>query len=97
MELAGEEGVLVSGGALTGADVDFYDIKTGKWKSMPSLMYRIDGHKMVLIEGIPTIFSWEHIEQFDGKQWINAELKLSQSRSAFAVTTVPGHLVRGCD
>lgn len=96
MELAGQEGVLVSGGALTGSDVDFLNIKTRKWKSLPPLMYRTDGHKMVLIEGIPTLFSWEHIEQFDGTSWINAELKLSQSRSAFAVTTIPGHLVRGC-
>ena len=97
MELAGQQGVLVSGGALTGSDVDFYDIKAGKWKSMPPLMYRTDGHKMVLIEGIPTVFSWEHIEQFDGQQWINADIKLSKSRSAFAVTTIPGHLVRGCE
>lgn len=27
MELAGSQGVLVSGGALTGSDVDFYDIE----------------------------------------------------------------------
>lgn len=96
MELAGQEGILISGGALTGADVDFYDLKKRAWKSMPPLMYRTDGHKMVMIEGIPTLFSWEHIEQFDGRQWINADFKLSQSRSAFAVTTVPGHLIRGC-
>lgn len=96
MELAGREGILVSGGALTGSDVDFYDLKKGQWQSMPPLMYRTDGHKMVMIEGIPTLFSWEHIEQFDGKQWINADIKLSESRSAFAVTTVPGHLIRGC-
>jgi len=96
MELAGQEGVLVSGGALTGSDVDFLNIKTQKWTSLPPLMYRTDGHKMVLIEGIPTLFSWEHIEQFDGSKWVNADLKLSQSRSAFAVTTIPGHLVRGC-
>lgn len=96
MELAGREGILVSGGALTGSDVDFYDLKDDSWQSMPPLMYRTDGHKMVMIEGIPTLFSWEHIEQFDGKQWINADIKLSESRSAFAVTTVPGHLVRGC-
>ena len=28
MELAGAEGILVSGGALTGKHVDFYDLKT---------------------------------------------------------------------
>ena len=28
MELAGTEGILVSGGALTGSDVDFYDLRT---------------------------------------------------------------------
>ena len=95
MELAGQEGILVSGGALTGSDVDFYDLKERNWKSMPSLQYRTDGHKMVLVEGIPTVFSWQHIEQFDGQKWINAEIALSQSRSAFAVTTVPGHLVQG--
>ena len=26
-----------------------------------------DGHKLILVEGIPTIFSWENIEQFDGE------------------------------
>ena len=25
-----------------------------------------DGHKLILVEGIPTLFSWENIEQFDG-------------------------------
>ena len=42
------------------------------------------------------MFSWEHIEQFDGKKWVDAPFRLNESRSAFAVTTVPGHLVRGC-
>jgi len=96
MELAGSEGILVSGGALTGSDVDFYDLSTKSWRSLPPLIYRTDGHKMVLIEGIPTVFSWEHIEQFDGKKWVDAPFRLNESRSAFAVTTVPGHLVRGC-
>ena len=27
-----------------------------------------DGHKLILIEGIPTIFSWENIEQFNGNK-----------------------------
>ena len=30
MELQGQEGILVSGGALTGADVQFLDLKTNK-------------------------------------------------------------------
>lgn len=30
MELQGRDGVLVSGGALTGKEVDFLDLKTGK-------------------------------------------------------------------
>ncbi len=55
-----------------------------------------DGHKMVLVEGIPTVFSWERIEAFDGTQWTDTDLQLSGSRSAFAVTTVPGHLVPTC-
>ena len=25
-----------------------------------------DGHKLILVEGIPTILSWENIEQFNG-------------------------------
>lgn len=96
MELAGAEGILVSGGALTGSDVQFLDLGTKKWRTLPPLLYRTDGHKMVLIEGIPTVFSWEHIEQFDGKEWRLADMRLSQSRSAFAVTTVPGHLIPQC-
>ncbi len=31
MELAGSEGILVSGGALTGKDVEFLDLKTKRY------------------------------------------------------------------
>ena len=127
MELAGTEGVLVSGGALTGKSVQFFDLESkrcvlnslfipnymmissyskeshtflsfsNRWKSLPNLSYSTDGHKMVLVEGIPTVFGWEHIEQYDGHQWrVNPTFKLTHSRSAFTVTTVPGHLVPGC-
>jgi|LakMenE18May11ns_1017448.scaffolds.fasta_scaffold7934073_1 hypothetical protein len=41
-----------------------------------------DGHKMVLVEGIPTVFSWDSIQQFDGKVENNCALK------AFALLTV---------
>ena len=51
---------------------------------------------MVLVEGIPTVFSWERIEQFDGKQWRETDYRLAHSRSAFTITTVPGHLVPKC-
>jgi hypothetical protein len=27
-----------------------------------------DGHKMVLVEGIPTVFSWDTIQQYDGSR-----------------------------
>lgn len=96
MELGGREGILVSGGALTGSKVDFLDLKTGKWEHLPDLEYNVDGHKMVLVEGIPTVFSWEHIEQFNGKQWVTKDFRLSHARSAFTVTSIPGHLVRNC-
>ena len=62
-----------------------------------SLPLHTDGHKMVLVEGIPTVFSWEQIYQFTGEDWIEAEdLELPDSRSAFAITTIPGHLIRTC-
>ena len=51
---------------------------------------------MVLVEGIPTVFAWERVEQFDGKEWLSTELRLAKSRSAFTVATVPGHLVPRC-
>ena len=63
---------------------------------MPNLNYRTDGHKMVLVEGIPTVFGWEHLEQYDGDEWKVTNFKLTQSRSAFTVTTVPGHLIQDC-
>jgi hypothetical protein len=37
---------------------------------------------MVLVEGIPTVFSWDSIQQFDGKVENNCALK------AFALLTV---------
>jgi hypothetical protein len=51
-----------------------------RWRTLASLPFRTDGHKMVLVEGIPTVFSWEHIEQFDGKEWRSTDLRLSRSR-----------------
>jgi hypothetical protein len=41
-----------------------------------------DGHKMVLVEGIPTVFSWDSIQQFDGKVENSSMLK------AFSLLTV---------
>lgn len=95
-EMGGRQGVMVAGGALTGKIVEFLDLKTGNWEELASTNYKIDGHKLILVEGIPTIFSWENIEQFNGKSWELQPFRLPQSRSAFAVTSVPGHLVRGC-
>ena len=82
-ELAGRLGVLMAGGALTGKKVEFLDLQTNTWEEIANTNYRIgkhskakhiwhteffpDGHKLILVEGIPTIFSWENIEQFDGK------------------------------
>ena len=63
---------------------------------MPRLMYRMDGHKMILVEGIPTVFSWQHIEQFNGKEWVVPEWTLTKSRSAFTVASVPGHFIPNC-
>jgi hypothetical protein len=86
-----------------------YNLSCIRWLPFPSLPYRTDGHKMVLVEGIPTVFSWERIERFDGTKWVEAtdggrgkededetRLKLMRSRSHFTVTTVPGHLVPKC-
>ena len=67
------------------------------WKSLPNLMYSTDGHKMILVEGIPTVFGWEHLEQFDGEEWKVTDFKLTSSRSAFTVTAVPGHLIPNCN
>ena len=45
-----------------------YRIGRNNWQSQDrqSLICVPDGHKLILVEGIPTIFSWENIEQFDG-------------------------------
>ena len=67
-----------------------------RWEPFARLPFRTDGHKMVLVEGIPTIFSWQRVLQFDGQEWVEADFALAGSRSAFAVTTVPGHLVPKC-
>lgn len=65
-EMGGRRGVMVAGGALTGKIVEFLDLETGKWEELSPTNYKIDGHKLILVEGIPTIFSWENIEQFNG-------------------------------
>uniref|UniRef100_A0A0K2U3G8 Uncharacterized protein n=2 Tax=Lepeophtheirus salmonis TaxID=72036 RepID=A0A0K2U3G8_LEPSM len=95
-EFGGHSGILATGGALTGSEVLFFDIEARVWKKLKSLEYKVDGHKMAIVEGIPTMFSWEHIEQFNGVNWVTTDLRLNHSRSAFAVTTIPGHLVRSC-
>lgn len=92
-EINGQSGVLVTGGALTGQKARFLSFKTQKWTELSKLLFRTDGHKMILIEGVPTLFSWENIQKFDGEKWYQSEQKLADSRSAFTVTSVPGHLV----
>ena len=57
-------------------------METSTWSKLPPLNYKIgrtflpgfllppsppDGHKLILVEGIPTMFSWENIEMFDGQ------------------------------
>jgi len=96
-EVAGTQGIMVAGGALSGKQVDFLDLENQEWRTLPELNYNIDGHKLMLVEGVPTMFSWENIEMFDGQSWILQPFRLSESRSAFTVTSVPGHLVTGCD
>ena len=68
-----------------------------RWKDIPKLIYRTDGHKMVLVEGIPMVFGWEHLEQYDGDEWKVINFRLTHSRSAFTVTPVPGHLIPDCN
>jgi hypothetical protein len=92
-EINGQSGVLVTGGALTGQRTRFLSLKTQKWSILPKLLFRTDGHKMILIEGVPTLFSWENIQKFDGEKWYMSDQRLPHSRSAFTVTSVPGHLV----
>ena len=75
----------------------YYNFSQTRWNSLPDLMYSTDGHKMVLVEGIPTVFGWEHLEQYDGNEWRVTDFKLTHSRSAFTVTTVPGHLIPDCN
>ena len=48
--------------------VDFLELGTGEWRQLPPLNYQVDGHKLVLVEGVPTMFSWENIEMFDGQE-----------------------------
>lgn len=95
-EVQGTPGIMVAGGALGGKQVDFLNLKTSEWSKLPDLNYNIDGHKLILVEGIPTMFSWENIEMFDGDSWVLQPFRLPESRSAFTVTSVPGHLVPGC-
>jgi len=92
-EINGQLGVLVTGGALTGKLTRFLSFKTMKWSVLSKLLYSTDGHKMILIEGVPTLFSWENIQKFDGEKWYQSDKRLPESRSAFTVTSVPGHLV----
>jgi len=95
-EIRGRDGIMVTGGALTGRKVLFYDLVDKVWSELPDLIYRTDGHKLISIEGVPTVFGWENIQQFDGTRWRMSELGLHHSRSAFAVASVPGHLLPVC-
>jgi len=95
-EVYGRLGVMVAGGALSGRKVTFMDMETGEWSNLPDTTYSIDGHKMILVEGIPTIMSWGNIEQFDGTRWRLQDFRLKGSRSAFTTTSIPGHLLPLC-
>ena len=101
--------IIVAGGCLKAcfenpplASAEMYDPKTDKWEKLPDLPFPLNGAKMELLDGVPTIFGG-----FDGvtqnglliqyhdrlKEWIpHPTIRMRIPRSSAAVFQVPRHL-----
>ena len=101
--------IIVAGGCLKAcfenpplASAEMYDPKTDKWEKLPDLPFPLNGAKMELLDGVPTIFGGYDgvtqngllIQYHDRlKEWIpHPTIRMRIPRSSAAVFQVPRHL-----
>ena len=103
--LNGRPGVVVSGGVDTNrgntSSVEFFDMNTHRWITLPNLSRGRRGHTMTTIEGklavvggVATGFRGEEeylddVEVFDGRRWKRANYGLDQPRDGANLIKIP--------
>ena len=102
MTLNGRPGLVVSGGMSGSGErnltsVEFYDVTTGQWVSLPGLVEGRRGHSMMVESGRMVVVGGmagdntylKTMEVFNGERWVMADRKLRTGRQGFSVVKVP--------
>ena len=101
MTLNGRPGLVVSGGMSSGArnltSVEFYDVISGQWVSLPGLVEGRRGHSMMVERGRMVVVGGmagedtylQTMEVFNGERWVVSDRKLRTGRQGFSVVKVP--------
>ena len=109
--LNGRPGLVVSGGMsgtnMNMTSVEFYDVGTGQWVSLPSLQRGRRNHAMEVEDGKLMVMGGikgrskkkktnylKDSEVFDGKRWMDARQQLRTGRQGFTVVKVPAENLR---
>ena len=99
--LNGRPGLVVSGGMSSGSrnltSVEFYDVTSGQWLSLPGLVEGRRGHSMMVERGRMVVVGGmagdnnylQTMEVFNGERWVTSEKKLRTGRQGFSVVKVP--------
>ena len=99
--LNGRPGLVVSGGMSSGArnltSVEFYDVISGQWVSLPGLVEGRRGHSMMVERGRMVVVGGmagedtylQTMEVFNGERWVVSDRKLRTGRQGFSVVKVP--------
>lgn len=102
--LNGRPGLVVSGGMMTRREanmtsVEFYDVTSGQWVSLPSLNMGRRGHVMMVekgrlvvvggMQGSDEKYYLQDMEIFNGERWIQSEKKLKTGRQGFSMVKIP--------
>ena len=77
--------------------LDFYDVTTGQWVSLPGLVEGRRGHSMMVESGRMVVVGGmagdntylQTMEVFNGESWVTADRRLRTGRQGFSVVKVP--------
>ena len=104
--LNGRPGLVVSGGMFTGSSnlttVEFYDVTSGQWVSLPGLVegrrghsMMVEGGRMVVVGGMAGDHTYLNtMEVFNGERWVTSEQRLRTGRQGFSVVKVPAQKLK---
>ena len=81
--------------------MEFYDVTSGQWVSLPSLTTARHSHAMVVEAGRLRVVGGQtgrtllgDMETFDGSGWVRSRRSLRSGRRGFSVVKVPAERLR---